>query len=173
MKSLMFLGIIQIICCFCSCSSIKHQSPRYVHLAHKITNEAGRQLEKEKGLILVGTGGEMMYDIQMMMMGFDFYQEVTIENARELLLFSVETYLNEINNSEEVRKYLHNYPFTEENVEIVVYFHKKNGHDVSGNNIAIAAARKGSLIYYTDSPDKIKLNVVLREDFTEQKKHLN
>jgi len=86
MKVLFKLGIMMSIVagffCFSSCG---YQSPYYIKLAHEITAKTGEKLEKEKGLLLVGTGGQMMNDIQMMMMGFFFYRVVDIETARQLL----------------------------------------------------------------------------------------
>src|SRR4051812_32005648 len=97
------------------CSSFGYQSPRYIKLAHDITEKTAKKLKEQKGLSLAGTGGRMMDDIQMMMMGFNFYKIVDIETARQLLTYSVQEYLSDINSNEKIRPYLHNYPFTEEN----------------------------------------------------------
>ena len=59
----------------------------------------------------------MMHDIQMMMMGFDFYQGLDIPEARKLLVDAVDEYLAEINANDKVRPYLHNYPFTYQNTK--------------------------------------------------------
>ena len=67
------------------CSSFGHQSPRYVQLAHEITEKTAKQLEEQKSLYLVGTGGQMMHDIQMMAMSFYYYQEVNLKAAREFI----------------------------------------------------------------------------------------
>ncbi len=154
-------------CFFYSCTTVEHQSPRYVQLAHEITDKTAKKLEKKKGLVLVGTGGGMMNDIQMMMMGFSFYEVVSIEEARKLLIYSVELYLKRINTNEEIRPHLHDDPFTEKNVEIVIYFHDSKGYDVPKNNINIAAARDGSLIYYIDAPDTHGLKTIHRESYKE------
>ena len=49
----------------------------------------------------------MMDDIQMMMMGFNFYKVVDIETTRQLLVDSVQEYLSAINSNEEIRPHLH------------------------------------------------------------------
>lgn len=39
------------------CSSFVYQSPRYVKLAHEITEKTAKRLKEQKNLYLVGTGG--------------------------------------------------------------------------------------------------------------------
>src|SRR3989344_4332350 len=123
MKFIFNIGGITVMISFLfGCSSF-YQSPRYIKLAHKITEKTAKKLKEQKNLYLIGTGGQMMHDIQMMMMGFNFYKVVDIETARQLLVESVEEYLSVINSNKEVRPYLHNYPFTAKNIEIVIYFY--------------------------------------------------
>jgi len=57
-------------------------------------------------LIPVGTGG------QMMAMSFDYYQEVDLKTARELIVYDINEYLSVINGNNEIKPYLHEYPFT-------------------------------------------------------------
>jgi len=133
------------------------QSPDYEKIADRITANTAKKLEADKALHLVGTGGAMMHDIQMMMMGFQFYQVVDIEKARGLLVYSVEEYLSSINSNEEIRPYLHNYPFVAKNVKIVIYFSKPDHYDVPFGEVSIAAAGEGEIVYYTKSPDTLRL----------------
>jgi hypothetical protein len=91
------------------CSSFS-PSQDYEKIADKITEKTAKKLKEQKGLSLAGTGGRMMDDIQMMMMGFNFYKIVDIETARQLLVDSVQEYLSAINSNEEIRPHLHDYP---------------------------------------------------------------
>ena len=150
-NSLLILGITLLSFLLSSCSSPPQQPLDYEQIADQITAETGRQLKKEKGLVLIGTGGGMMYDIQMMAMSFNFYQEVSIEKARKLLVYTAEKYLKNINANKEVRPYLHDNPFTEKNIEIAIFFHKKDGCDVSKDCLSIVSTRKGEVDYYSVS----------------------
>jgi hypothetical protein len=76
--------------------------PHYIKLADQITLKTAKELRKEDGLILVGTGGRMMHDIQMMAMSFDVYHEVDLSEARRLLVHAVEKYLSAINSDEKI-----------------------------------------------------------------------
>jgi len=147
------------------CSSLGYSIPHYETLADKLTRKTAKKLEAQTGLYLIGTGGQMMDDIQKMMMGFAFYQVIDIEIARSLLVKSVEEYLSDINSNEEIRPYLHNYPFSAENIEIVIYFHSPDGSDVPPGKISIAAANKGKVSYYIDYPEKHTIKPIHEENY--------
>ncbi len=168
MRVLFKLGILMTIAfgflCFLSCG---YQSPRYVKLAHEITAKTAKKLKEEKKLCLVGTGGKMMHDIQAMDMSFNYYKVVDIQTARQLLVDSVEEYLSAINSNEKVRPYLHEYPFTAKNVEIVIYFRNPDGSKVASGKINIAAVTQGEVVYYIDYPEKHDLRAIHEEAYEE------
>ena len=149
------------------CSAFGHQSPLYVKLAKQITATTAERLEKQKKLHLVGTGGEMMDDIQMMAMSFYFYSIVDADVARNLLITSVEEYLSVINTNEKIKPYLHNYPFTAKNVEVTIFFYNSDGSNISPGAISIATADKGKVIYYVDDPEKHTFKTLYEESYEE------
>ena len=153
MGLLNFFGILLITGVLYSCSSIEYESPRYVQLAHKITNKTAKTLEKEKGVILVGRGGQMMNDIQMMAMSFDLYHEMSLEEARELIIFSVEKYLQDINENKEIKPFLHDDPFTAKNVEIRIWIWNSNKSTLSSKGICYLSVLKGKVSYYSNESD--------------------
>jgi hypothetical protein len=148
------------------CSSFS-PSPDYEKIADKITEKTAKKLKEQKGLFLAGTGGRMMDDIQMMMMGFNFYKVVDIETTRRILVDSVQEYLSAINSNEEIRFHLHNYPFTAQNVEIVIYFYNPDGSKVPPGKITIAAANQGKVVYYIDDPEKHTIRSLHEETYEE------
>jgi len=144
---------ILILVCF-SCAS--HQSPDYEKIAYKITYQTAKKLRREKGLFLCGTGGGMIDDIKIMSMAFHFYRPLAIEAFRSLLLYAVEEYLAAINGSEEVRPYLHNYPFTPNNIEIVIFLRNRDNSSLPPGEIDVAAARFGKFTYSADDVEATK-----------------
>jgi hypothetical protein len=50
-------------------------------IVNKITLQVAKKISAEKGLILIGTGGQMMDEIKMLMLGFNFYKSVDLETA--------------------------------------------------------------------------------------------
>ena len=125
--------------------------PDYEKIADKITNRTAEKLKKEKNLFLIGTGGQMMDDIQMMAMSFNYYHEVSLEQARELIIYAVNEYLSDINNNQEVRSYLHEYPFTAKNVEIMIFVYGPDRRTLPPEQIYCITSIDSVLEYYTSS----------------------
>ena len=109
----------------------------------------------------------MMDDIKKMTMGFQYYGEKSVDEARELLVYSVECYLTAINENEEIRPYLHNYPFTSKNVEVDIYFRKIDGHTVPIGEINVASSNQGLVTYFIDNPEGTALQEYHEESFEE------
>ena len=152
MKLFFRIGVILFIFSFLfGCLSFGYQSPRYVKLAHEITGKTGKKLKEQKGLFLVGTGGQMMDDIQIMAMSFDYYQEVDLKTGRELIVHVINEYLSAINNNKEVRPYLHEYPFTAKNVEIRIFVYNPDRSELPPEKIDCIECINGGLEYYTRS----------------------
>jgi hypothetical protein len=147
------------------CSFFSHQSPRYVQLAANITEKTAERLKEQKNLHLIGTGGKMMDDIQAMDMSFHFYQEVDLKKARDLMAYAVNEYLVDINNSEEIRPYLHEYPFTAKNVEIRIWIYEPNGTNPPLDKICYISSINGILTYYLDFPEKHTIQAIYKETY--------
>ena len=130
-------------------SCFGYQSPYYIKLADKITAKTAKKLEEQKHLYLIGTGGQMMDDIQMMAMSFAYYQEVSIETARELIVYAISNYLSAINTNAEIKPYLHEYPFTAKNVEISIFIYNPDRSKLPQEKIYCIECMKGKIGYYT------------------------
>jgi hypothetical protein len=162
----MFMAVISIFSC-CSLLVDSSFEQNYEKIADAITNKTAEKFKREKALYLIGIGGGMMDDIKMMSMDFNYYREVDFDAARALLVYCVEEYLAAINGSEEVRPYLHNYPFTAKNIEIRLYFYKPNGRDLPLGKLSIASAIKGTVKYKVDNPNGYTLDTVRTETYEE------
>ncbi|VHO03673.1 hypothetical protein [Candidatus Rhabdochlamydia sp. T3358] len=149
------------------CASLGYQSPRYVKLAAEITEKTAQKLKGKKNLYLIGTGGGMMNDIQMMAMSFDYYQEVDLKKARELLVYAVNEYLLDINNNEEIRPYLHEVPFTAKNVEIRIWVWKMDRSKPSPEKIYYISAIDGILNYYIRGLEEYSRQAICEETYEE------
>ena len=153
--------VFALIFCFCS------KTEDYEKLANKITTRTANRLENEKRLILIGTGGQMMDDIQMMYMGFQFFHPIDIKSGRDLLICAVNQYLKAINNDEKTRPYLHQYPFTADNIKIDIWIRNPNGTRVTLEKICYISASNGILTYYLDDPEKYSRKTLHQETYEE------
>jgi len=100
-------------------------------------------------------------------MGVALPEDDIKKGTKSSLVDSVEEYLSAINSNEKIRPYLHNYPFTAKNVEIVIYFHNPNGSNVASGKISIAAAKRGKVICYIDYPEKYTIKTIHEETYEE------
>ncbi len=168
MKLIFNFGVMIIMFSFLfGCSSFGYQSPHYVKIAAEITANTAKKLEKEKKLYLIGTGGGMMHDIRMMAMSFQFLQEVDLQTARELIVYTVREYLADINDNETVRPYLHNYPFTAKDIKIRIWVCKPDRSAFPPEKIYYVSAINGILGYYVHGPKKYSRQAICEETYEE------
>jgi hypothetical protein len=162
-----FLNFSLVLFMFVSvfgCSFFRDQMPNYEKMADKTTGRTAEKLKKEKRLILIGIGGRMMDDIQMMAMSFNYYQEVNLEQARKLLIYVINEYISDINNDQDVRPYLHEYPFTSKNVEIRIFIYGPDRRKLPPEKIGYISSIDGVLEYYTRADDD---HPICRETYAE------
>ena len=92
----------------------------------------------------------MMGDIQAVALGFASYKALNVDEARKLYVNIVEEYLHRVNCNEEVRPYLHNYPFTINNLEFNIEFDESNGRMKSDGHVAyVSFIASRNLIFYS------------------------
>ncbi len=153
-------SILTWIFCVCallsSCNFIdisKKNQASYVHdedyerIASRLERKFIQKMKTEKELQCIGIGGKMMNDIQEMGISFQYFHVVDLSEARLLLVHTATEYLNEINNSRELRPYLHNYPFTYKNIAIRIFIRKPDNTDVSLDEISYMSCIDGLLTY--------------------------
>ncbi len=164
-----FLLIVALSAVSCSLLSNKH---KYIpsekqKLANKIQYKVAAQLKEETHLSPCGTGGQMMNEIKMLALSFDYYQPLNIEQARELLIIATERFISEINQTQPIHPYLHNYPFKPENVEIRIFLYKPDHSDVGAENLSVVSMLEGVLYYKVDNPKTKLFTTVLTETYEE------
>lgn len=169
MKKCFILTLILIIC---SCeNSIRrnlnqHVSPQYVALAGKIRYEVAKKLAKEFHMEPVGEGGSFYDCVRELFLAFEIQGPLTKDQLRNILVYSVEECLSAVNNNEEIRPYLIVYPFTPQEIEIVLYVKGKRGGDIYDPDIGVASERQGKLEYMiTDKTDTFKYKLTDTESY--------
>lgn len=172
MIRLCFLSILLFLSA-CNNPSSNYEPPEYEKLADRITLKTSDKIEKEKGLRLIGTGGGMMNKIRMMAMSFECCKEINMEEGRELVIYCVNEYLSAINSNEELRPHLVHYPFTAQDVDIVLYICRPDRTEVPMGTLSVVAEREGVVVYKVPGPFPTLLKRIREEKFEEAVKILN
>jgi hypothetical protein len=104
-----------------------HPDPKWDTADVIYNNQIGKpvflQLKKENNLKVIESGWGLRgrKNIRCMHCGFAYHNEITVEEARKLLLETGNLYLKTINENEKIRPFLENYPFGPENIEIRIF----------------------------------------------------
>lgn len=117
-------------------------------LCNEIRATVARKLKEQKNLRPSGFGGSAPYDIRELCLSFDYFQEIDLNAARELLLYAIEVFVDEMNKNTAIRPYLHDYPITIENVDLLIFIRTPDGKFVEGSdNISTLSTINGKLVY--------------------------
>lgn len=112
--------------------------------------------------------------IQELTLCFDTNYPHTKEQLRELIIKTAHELLNQVNENEEIQKFIKNLPFTIKNVEIIIYNHDKDGRSLKDPEISNAQISQGILDYCTIDPeDSYRYKHQYKETYEEALKALS
>lgn len=151
----------------------RHQTPAYVKMVDQIRTDYSRFVLKNDQLIMDGFGGRMMGDVQSIMLSFDSFSQPDISEARQLIVCKTEEFLLIINNHQDIRPFLHNYPFDATNFDLKIGFLQPTGKFVDPPYIAYASVISG-IIYYSVYDSQMKrLERIHSESYEEACRQIN
>ena len=154
MKLLLYLIFVLFISSCEKTTSVPYQEDPKWALANKIyDSQIGKsvffQLKKEKNLNVIESGWGLRgrENIRCMHCGFQYFNEITIEEARKLLMDTVNLYLKSINENEGIRPFMDNYPFGPENIEIRIFIYNPNDPKPRADKLRVIKIVDGILKY--------------------------
>ncbi len=108
-----------VVLFFCnSCTKTKYQKRE--NLENKVIGKTWLQLEKEKNLVPVGEGDSITEGNEYRGLYFQYFHPLTIDEARELVIYAAETFLYNLNSNEKLNELIgHPYPMSW--IEICIY----------------------------------------------------
>ncbi len=77
----------------------------------RVESKTAKELASKYNMSVCGTGGGTMYAVHTLSLSFDINRPVMMEEARAILVGSVEQYLKNINSNKALRPYLDEFPF--------------------------------------------------------------
>ena len=162
---------ISVICFVASCNKsplmVSYQPSEKAHTAALVKKKAAIQLQKELELQPIGTGGQMMNEIRMLALSFEYDKPIDACKGRRLLLTAVDTFLSVINADENIRPYLYRYPFTPKNVEIRIFIKNHDRSQVPIGQLCILSSIEGTIEYDIHDPTTTHLVTAYEETYQE------
>lgn len=166
--------ILLVILCGCNpkTSDYSYTLSEKEKSADAILVKVAMQLKKQYGLVPRGTGGRMMDQIKRLRLMFDYPKPLTVEEARPLIVGSVNEFIAAVNMDERIRPYLANYPFTSKNIEITIILQDAQGRGVPDGDLLVIFASGGHIKYKMNDPVTDRYRLILEETFEEAEERI-
>ncbi len=138
--------IVILVLFFCNgCTKTEYKKKR--DLENKIIGKTWIQLKKEKNLVPVGEGKSITPGNEFIGLYFQYFHPVTIDEARELVIYAAETFLHNLNLNEKLNELIgHPYPMSWIEIEIFVY--NPDYSDVEPPGIDVINFKKNKITYF-------------------------
>jgi hypothetical protein len=122
-------------------------------MLYSFVAKTGNKLEKKYGMSPCGIGGGAKEDgIWLMALSFDRYGDpLTEAEARKLIINCVDDFLEAVNNDEQLKPFLKEYPFTAKNLDLTIYNYDKGQVLNYFPYIAIVTNSEGKVGFFTEN----------------------
>ena len=128
-------------------------------------------MHSKRGFTTIGTGGGMSFSgkgLEMLSITFECDQNVNIKQARELIVECIRAYLNDINETKELKNYLNPFPFTCKNVNITIHFVDRRTQAFKNPPVLAMVGSLGeNLSYWTNPNPHSPLREIQEETYEE------
>lgn len=147
--------------------------PKHEIEADRIMNAYTYHVEKAYGFRSFAVGGGMMDDVKSITLKYIAYEKVDIPTARKMLVQNIEDLLKTINSDEKIRPYLHNYPFTVNNLKFGLCFFDSNNDWIEPPYLGKAILLNGKIHYSLWNEPKDMLETQEEETYEEALQKVN
>lgn len=129
----------------------------------RITKDFSRDLSRNEGLCLLGSGGGMGTGVRKFIYHYEGRHSLDVCAARAMLLRCSSNLLNRLNSSKAVSRYGSGYPYSMENIEFMISFAGPDGWFPGEARVALVSLNKLVVRYSTYDADAHRLIAVHRE----------
>ncbi|MCH9625437.1 MAG: hypothetical protein S4CHLAM123_06110 [Chlamydiales bacterium] len=143
MSKVLFLTFLLL-----SVTSCTIREANYCKMSDCIVSNYVKEFARPRELMLSSSGGAMMDDIQEVFLSFLSFRALNIDEARVLYVEMMEEFLYRINHHEEIRPYLHNFPFEEKNFELSIGFEDSDRRITRDGHVAMVFIGNNHTVYY-------------------------
>ncbi len=149
-------------------TSFRYREPHYCKISDQIVGSYVKDFAQPRQLMLSGTGGAMVNDIQEIYLSFLSFDRLNVDEAKALYVEMMEELLHRINCHEKIRPHLHNFPFRDNNIKLMVSFVNDEGCAIRDGHVALMSIAKDHIIYFAAyDPDTENFYTLHREPYEE------
>jgi len=142
-----FFSLLFIRTTSCYCEDLEYW--KYVD---KVVASTITEIEKKDGLKLFGYGGGMMHDLYLLSTHFTVQKPLTMDEARKMYISGTKGLLKAINTDCNIRPYLHDFPFTDRNLQFFISYTGENPIYKSPPYVKVLYETKGKIFYKSINP---------------------
>lgn len=147
---LISMGILFLL----SSCIFRDERSEHVKIAEKLRGQISREIQQKFHVTQIGSGGGMRDTVNLICLAFDYRNPtMTQDEARELIVPILQLFLQRINENEEIRPYLKNYPFLIDNIEVSIIIHDYEGRILVDPSVAIVSSCLGDVSYAILHPE--------------------
>lgn len=161
-----YIFIILLAFCACNKNPFNRLSSK-ARISSEISQLVANRLKDQYGLMPCGTGAQMMDEIKMLALSFEYPKSVDIQTGRKLLVSGVEDFLSTINSNEQIRPYLIHYPFQPKNILFEIYLQNPDRSQPNQDSLHVLVASDGILKYKIKDPKSSLYKTIYSETFEE------
>ena len=161
-----FLAIISFFGC---CPNTGNEPPPdKLSLISDVRKKVALKVRKERNLCAIGTGAQAMDQIKMLGLSFNYNEELTIDEGRELLVYVVDEFVRSVNEEPKIQPFLANVPFEAKNIEIRIFLQKPDGHEFEDGKLSVIRCLNGRLEFaVNDSQSDLLVKTAYTESFAQ------
>lgn len=148
MKILIGLNLMLSNLFLSSCSELTFEDK----VCYAVINSVSDKM-KQQGLVLIGSGVKIPNKIRGLDAHYVMVGNYNIEQARILFVNCVEEMIHEANSKESMKPFMNSYPFTNENIEIILGFREANGNEIHTPFVSSVLNVNNTVFYSTIDPE--------------------
>jgi len=154
MKIICILILASICLLSINLMSVPYKAPPYNKIVDNIMSRASKRLVKKHSMRLIGIHEGMMGCVKMMGFRFQVYRPLSKDEARAMVVDSIQDFLADINQDEKIRQYLEVYPFDLNHVDMMIFIDTPDYGTYYYPNLCVVTASRGNIRYSTNDPEK-------------------
>lgn len=161
--------LLKILICLALPFALTGTEMDYIKLADRLTLKHIQHMQR-KGFYTSLFGGKMMDDLKGVALGFQMKKSPTVDEVREIFINGAEDLLKLMNTDKQIRPYLHDFPFTINNLEYSLTFERIKNENLNYEPVGYASNCRGKILYraYDESKPSGHQFQMLHEESYEQ-----